>query len=306
METFSMDVMNTNVYIEISNSQRSSWKDEIKQWFLYVNQEWSRFRDDNELAMLNNIPKGEKIVLPAPLYEVLYRANEYYEKTAGLFSPYLKKQMERSGYVKSFPFSKAPGISNAQLHEHVANESNPILFLDASTIVKNTNQEVDLGGIAKGYAMESAAKWLRKTAGAKYGIVDGGGDITMWSDGIKEWKIGIANPFKEGEEIGLITMKNGAIATSNVLYRSWMQAGERKHHLLNGRTGSPIRTDVVQATAVTGHLLDGEVLAKMCFLLPEKEREQWFTDHYPQCRYILLRESDRIKLEKEEITDGVF
>lgn len=306
METFSINVMNTDVYIEISNSQKSNWREEIKAWLLYVDQEWSRFRDDNELSMLNRLPQGESIQLSDPFYDVLYRANEYREKTRGLFSPYLKMQMESNGYVKSFPFSGAPRTSLANFHEDMMKEIKPFLFLGHNIIKKITNQKVDIGGFAKGYAMECAAQWLRNTGGAKYGIVDGGGDITMWSDGEKEWKIGIANPFKEGTEIGLIRIKSGAIATSNRLYRSWMYGNEMKHHLLNGKTGAPIRTDVVQATVMTKHLLDGEVLAKMCFLLSEEGREHWFKDHYPHCRYFLVRESDRKNLEKEAVVNGAF
>lgn len=306
MKIFTIDVMNTNIYIEISNSQVVNWKEEIQAWLLYVDQEWSRFRDDNELAMLNQLPKGECIQLSSPFYDVLYHANEYWKKTKGLFSPYLKKQLEQIGYVKGFPFSETPIISSANFQEGISEDSKPLLFLGHNTIQKNTNQEVDLGGFAKGYALESAAKWLRKNGAAEYGIVDGGGDITMWSDGAKEWKIGIANPFKEGEEISMVRMKNGAIATSNRLYRSWLYDDEIKHHLLNGKTGIPIKTGLVQATAMTMHLLDGEVLAKMCFLLPEEERENWFRAHYPDCRYFLLREGDRKKFVKGEFVNGDY
>lgn len=306
METLSIDVMNTNVYIEISNSQKSNWRENIKAWLLYVDEEWSRFRDDNELSKLNELPEGESIQITAPLYDVLYRANEYREKTMGLFSPYLKVQMESNGYIKSFPFTGTPSTTPANFHEEMIEETNPFLFLGHNTIKKNTNQKVDIGGFAKGYAMECTAEWLRNTSGAKYGIVDGGGDMTMWSDGKKEWKIGIANPFEEGEEISIIRMKTGAVATSNRLYRSWMYGNEKKHHLLNGKTGIPVKTDVVQATVIAKHLLDGEVLAKMCFLLSEEKRQHWFENHYPDCRYILLRESDRKKLEKEKIEDGDF
>lgn len=306
METFSINVMNTDVYVEISNIKKNNWREEIKAWLLYVDREWSRFHNDNELSMLNQLPQGESIQLSDPFYDVLYRADEYRKKTMGLFSPYLKIQMEANGYIKSFPFSDVPRTASANFHENMMRETKPFLFLDHNIILKNTNQKIDIGGFAKGYAIECAAQWLRSTGGAKYGIVDGGGDITTWSDGVKAWKIGIANPFKNGTEIGLIRIKNGAIATSNRLYRSWRYGDEIKHHLLNGKTGTPIRTDVVQATVMTNHLLDGEVLAKMCFLLSEKKRKHWFKEHYPHCRYFLVSESDRKKIEKEEFVDGDF
>ncbi|WP_342431510.1 hypothetical protein [Neobacillus sp. FSL H8-0543] len=68
---------------------------------------------------------------------------------------------------------------------------------------------------------------VAKHTHSKYGIVDGGGDMAMWSNGDKTWKIGVMDPFDEEKHIGFF-IKNGGIATSNIIYRSWMQ-GESKN-----------------------------------------------------------------------------
>jgi FAD:protein FMN transferase len=290
MHTFTGHFMNTDFYIEISNSNASDWKAEIEAWLTYTDREWSRFPDDNELAKINNLPKGEAVKVPAPLYDVLRQANDYYQLTDGLFSPYLKQQMEQNGYSASFPFSDSSSPAKSINKFLLSRE--PILFLAERVIIKNTSEKIDLGGFAKGYVIESAANWLKQIGGARYGLVDGGGDMTMWSDGIKKWKIGIAHPFHADREIASLTLENGAVATSNRVYRSWGSGNEKKHHLLNGKTGEPVTTDVLQATAVTRHLLDGEVAAKMCFLLPEQERNNWFKQHIPDCYQYILREKE--------------
>ena len=86
---------------------------------------------------------------------------------------------------------------------------------------------MDLGGIAKGYAVKAIAKWLKKYNHSKFGIVDGGGDIAVWSNGEKTWKIGVMDPFNKEKEIGSVEIQNGGIATSNIVYRSWWQDGRK-------------------------------------------------------------------------------
>lgn len=300
MHTLTVHFMNTDFHIELSNSNRSDWKAVVKAWLSYADREWSRFRDDNELATFNTIPVGEAVQVSAPLYDVLLQANKYYLLTDGLFSPFLKKQMEQNGYSVSFPFPDSTLPSKAIEEFSLVGE--PLQFFEDHVIVKNTSEKVDLGGFAKGYVVESAARWLKRIGGARYGMVDGGGDMTMWSDGMKEWKIGIAHPYHAGSEIASLTLKNGAIATSNRLYRSWVNGDEKRHHLLNGKTGKPADTDVVQATAVTRQLLDGEVAAKMCFLLPDQERNSWFKQHIPDCYHYILRIED---IKREGTSIGV-
>jgi thiamine biosynthesis lipoprotein len=86
------------------------------------------------------------------------------------------------------------------------------------------------------------------------------------SDGEKEWKIGVAHPIEKDQVIALFRLKNGSIATSNILYRSWKQGNEQKHHILDGQTGLPVESSMIQCTVVCNNLLDAEVLAKLCFM----------------------------------------
>ena len=197
------------------------------------------------------------------LYDLLKRADDYYLKTDGRFSPYLLTQLEAHGYDQSFPFetSKTPFVPI-----DYRMESQQLLFHGNCKIEKKTENKMDLGGIAKGYAVESIAKWLKKYNHSKFGIVDGGGDMAVWSNGEKTWNIGVMDPFNNENEIGSFKIQNGGIATSNIVYRSWWQDGMKKHHLLDGRTGLPVEPKIVQATVVSHQCLDAEIGAKICFM----------------------------------------
>ncbi|RUL49014.1 FAD:protein FMN transferase [Lysinibacillus antri] len=288
MDTLSLHVMNTDYFIGVPKGTLRDWKNPIEKWLQYVAKEWSRFQAGNELDRLNQLKQGEIIKLSPILYDCIKKANDYYIQTQGLFSPYLKNQLEQHGYTESFPFSN----SKKRQLLHTVNEQSPILLLNNEFILKTGEQQIDLGGFAKGYVVEKIAQWLQHETAAEYGIIDGGGDMQFWSKCEKEWTIGIAHPYKEQEEISYIKLKNGAIATSNRVYRSWKQGEETKHHLLNGQTGEVAKTDIVQATVVTNSLSDAEVIAKLCFLMREVELQCWLEKNGISCAQFIIEEND--------------
>ena len=246
------------------------------------------FEQNNELVRLNSLPIGEIIQLSPDLYDCLERANDYYLRTNKLFSPYLKLHLEHHGYEKSFPFLE----SKVKPKNIETDNSPPIKFLKDHCILKLNNQQVDLGGFAKGYIVDKISQWLQQEVPSDYGIVDGGGDMTLWSSGEKEWNIGISNPYEEQQELSKIKIKNGAIATSNRVYRSWKQGVTEKHHLLNGQTGEVIHSDIIQATVVSSSLKDAEVATKLCFLLSEKQLQQWFEEQNIQSACFIVKENN--------------
>ena len=113
----------------------------------------------------------------------------------------------------------------------------------------------------------------------------------MWSKGDKVWTIGINHPSIEQEEINYIKIKNGAIATSNRVFRSWRQDGEVRHHLLNGQNGEVINSHILQTTVVTNSLCLAEVVTKLCFLLSEEDVHKWFAQHNIQGACYIVKEN---------------
>jgi thiamine biosynthesis lipoprotein len=286
--------MNTDFFVSISDSRNPDWKDYLLNWFSYVEKEWSRFSTNNELDRINRMKIGQKMILTPPLFDVLKKAEDYRKKTNGYFSPYLKDWMVAHGYGRSFTFKTAEQFAAANPS---VIDSCPFAFNEREfSVTRIEDGNVDLGGIAKGYAVESAANWLKQYTRAKYGIVDGGGDMTVWSEGEKEWKIGIADPFDPEKEIRQITITNGSIATSNIVYRRWHQGNLRKHHILNGKTGQPVVTDVIQATIITENCVDAEVAAKLCFMEKKTELTQLFMQINRKLKAVLIFRNGNVKI----------
>ena len=283
MEQLHLSVMDTEVYIGVQYEQKVEWKPILTSWFLYVEQQWSRFEPHNLLDQLNRLPVGQSMRLPSALYDCLWMANDYFRKTEGYFSPYLKKQLEHHGYHTSFqqiekkrsstPFS-LPIIQEA------------LLFHPNHIVTKQTSEQIDLGGIAKGYAVEYAAKLLQSLGQTQHGIVDAGGDMVVWANDDKVWHIGISHPLQPEKNVEILPVKNVAIATSSRMKRSWAKG--RKNHLINGQTGTVADSAVMQATVVARSLLEAEVVAKMCFFVSSVE---WFEQRFPfSKRYTMTKD----------------
>ena len=289
MDILSLNSMNTNFYIAVADNKDVHWKEKVEKRLRNVAKEWSRFEQNNEMDKLNQLKIGKTMQLSPELYDCLKLANDYYMSTNGLFSPYLKLQLEQHGYNQSFPFYE---VSEKSIQINLIEEV-PFLFLNNHQVLKMNHQQIDLGGFAKGYVVEKLAQWLQQEVAPEYGIVDGGGDMKMWSAGEKVWTIGIANPYKEHEEMSYIKIKNGAIATSNRVYRSWKQDGHNKHHLLNGQTGDVISSHIAQATVVTNSLVVAEVATKLCFLLHPEELQKWFLQQKIPYACFLVEEDEK-------------
>jgi FAD:protein FMN transferase len=290
VEVLEFEAMNTNFFVSISNSCIPNWQEQMLDWFRYVEHDWSRFNEDSELTLINQIAIGETINVSPPLFDVLLKAQNYFSITDGLFSPYLLEQIMHQGYDRSFPFQKSEDKGPGIFQQSIPFRFNP----EESAVERIAEGKIDLGGIGKGYAVESAAVWLKQATHADFGIVDGGGDLTVWSNGEKEWKIGIVHPLAPEKEIKQITLKNGSVATSNIVYRSWLQGGERKHHILNGKTGKPVDSGIIQATAVTTNCLDAEVFAKLCFMEEGAKLKELLGTINPIFKLVLVNESGEI------------
>ena len=110
---------------------------------------------------------------------------------------------------------------------------------DGEVFLKKRGMAIDLGGIAKGYAVDRAFEILT-SLGYKNLIVNAGGDLR--AGGLKNsapWSIGIQDPRSAGKVMATISVSNSAVATSGDYEKFFFHQGKRYHHILNPKTGFP-------------------------------------------------------------------
>ncbi len=136
--------------------------------------------------------------------------------------------------------------------------------------LKRPGIRVDLGGIAKGYAIDRAVAVLQK-AGIEHASVNAGGDLRLIGDhNGRPWRIGIQHPRKPGAMLAVLNLENTAVVTSGDYERYFEVDGRRYHHLFDPKTGRPARA--CQSVTVVAERADvADALATAAFVLgPER------------------------------------
>jgi len=125
---------------------------------------------------------------------------------------------------------------------------------------------INLGGIAKGYAVERGAEVL-KSHGVRHAIVSAGGDSRLLGDRRGQpWVVGIRDPRREGEVALRIPLADEAISTSGDYERFFIEGGERYHHIIVPATGRPAG-EVQSATIVGPDAVLTDALSTSVFVL---------------------------------------
>ena len=161
----------------------------------------------------------------------------------------MKVAIGRVGYQRLDPSSASPSVSQGR---------DPVWL--------------DLGGVAKGFAVDEAVQILSESS-ATGGIVNAGGDLRAFGKkaGGKPWKIGVQDPDNPQELAGVLSIREAAVATSGDYQRYFEEGGVRYHHILDPATGYPARSGLRGATVIAPDCALADALATAAFVLgPEK------------------------------------
>jgi FAD:protein FMN transferase len=205
------------------------------------------------------------------MYEVILLARRYFLETDGLFDPAVLPDLERAGYDRSIEqVQAAGGLRTLQPAPTLTRPSFGEVELaeDRLAVRLPAGLRMDLGGIAKGWIAEQAAHLLHRYASAC--AVNAGGDqVSLGLPlGQKFWEVGLEDPFHPEQDLTVLRVGPGAVATSSVIRRRWhAPMGSRQmHHLIDPRTGEPARSSWASVTVITQSAAAAEVLAKVLLI----------------------------------------
>lgn len=201
------------------------------------------------LTALNDaIARGEPYAADAEMVDILKAATMLAESSDNLFNPAIGRLIRLWGFQSSEIKPKSP--DPAEIRRLVdANPRMSDLHFDGTTISSsNRTVMLDLGGYAKGYALDRAAQILR-AQGVKAALINVGGNmLAIGRPGDRPWTVGIQDPRGEGS-IAVVTLRdNEAIGTSGDYQRYFMKDGKRRPHIIDPRTGET--TDLVASVTI--------------------------------------------------------
>ena len=266
--------MGTEMLVAIDSSQKPVELDFVPVWFEGWEQTFSRFRLDSELSLVNR-RAGMATQVSQDFADVFEIALAVERTSAGMVTPVLLDSLLQAGYDRSFdlltrqqafaypePVSTLPRLGDVDW--------------DAATrtICSPPNLHLDFGGFVKGWAAHQTAERLKQIGPV---LVDAGGDNAVsgrQSNG-QPWPIGVTNPFNPTENLDLLRVEAGGVATSGRDRRRWLQGDHWNHHIIDPRSGLPAETDILTATVIAPSVIQAEMAAKTCLILGSQDGIDW-------------------------------
>ena len=136
---------------------------------------------------------------------------------------------------------------------------------------RQKNMEIDLGAIAKGFAIDSAIERL-KASGINSALVNAGGEIyCLGTRSGKLWKVAIQDPRKCRDNIATLLLSNKAISTSGDYQQFFEIKAKRYSHIIDPHTGYPVDKGIIQVTVVADDATTADFLSTAVFVLGEKQ-----------------------------------
>jgi len=234
------------------------------------------YSPDSELSMINKAAGKHPVKVSPETLDLIEKAIYISRITEGAFDPTIAPVLRLWKFEKKMsdhPIPSQEAINNAlrlvDYRKIYIDHENSTVFLEES------GMEIDLGGIAKGYAADRAVEAIKKK-GISAALVAIAGDIRGYGVNTsgRPWKIGIQNPRPSPDNerpwediIATLELTEKAISTSGDYQRYFIKNNRRYHHILNPHTGYPADTDVISVSVIApeGYLSDS--LATAVFVL---------------------------------------
>jgi thiamine biosynthesis lipoprotein len=270
--------MNTDVLLLTRDWQDPELLAEAEQIFRDVEERFSRFRPSSELVRLNT-SAGLEVHVSREMFDLLSLCLAFHESFQAVFDPAILPSLESAGYDRSFELvAKAGGQGRRAPTRKSGSISDIKLDRGRSTVCCPPGLRLDLGGIAKGFAIDRAARVLAPSADF---LIDVGGDIAVrgvGSDGGPGWLIAVADPFRPERDVCWLRLVDAAVATSTTMRRRWHRDGRSLHHIIDPRTGNPAATGLAQVTVVAQTAAAADVYAKTALILGIEAGAQWLAE----------------------------
>lgn len=197
-------------------------------------------KDSSEISVINRASGITPVKVSYETLEMLKRARSYCKKYNGTFDVTIGPLSDLWGFNqdKEIVLPEDKTIKNLKklvnYKDMIINENDTTVFL------KKKGMAIDLGGIAKGYAIDRGSTVLKEMGITNF-ILNAGGDIYVSGTKDKEtlWRIGIKHPRNTNDLVAEFDLKDYAVATSGDYERFKIINGNRYHHILDPATGYP-------------------------------------------------------------------
>lgn len=236
-------------------------------------------RGDSEISRVNQAAGTVPVTLSEDLFRVVALALEISEQTDGAFDITVRPLVELWGFIwKQYRLPTEAELKNVlPCVDYRLVAMNP-----ANRTLRFARQGVslDLGGIAKGFAVDCAIEKLR-SLGVTNAMVKAGGDLRVIGlpPGRPHWDVQLEDPQKEGRRV-TIPLKEAALSTSGNYENYFVVQGKRYSHILDPRTGMPVR-GIASCSVIAPTCQESDAWATACFVYGVRQSLARFGQRFP-------------------------
>lgn len=300
-------IFNTKVYqkIEYNNEIENLAKDKVYEIAKKTTNLMNKFEDmlsffksDSEVSKINKNAGKCFTRISKDTFEILKVAEHYSKLTNGIFditiAPLVKEWAINSQQPKFLTNKEVnKKLFLVDYEDVVLNESN------LSVMLLRENQQIDLGGIAKGYIADKIIEFYKNNNVAS-AVINIGGNIKVLGSKDEEnlWNVGIYEPKKHSKDvICSILVKDKSIVTSGGYERAFMYNGEMYNHILNPKNGYPVKSDLKSVTVVSNDSIEGDALSTPLFIMGKNKALEFMRKH--NISGIIVTENDEIIVTRD-------
>jgi thiamine biosynthesis lipoprotein len=244
-------VFGTQVEVSIygeSEQRAQALGDEVLREFDRLHRKLHAWQPSQLTALNDAIARGATFQADAEMVDLLKSATALSEQSGGMFNPAIGHLIRLWGFQSSDITAQGPAPQEIRRWVDANPRMTDLVFDGTRIASRNKAVMIDLGGYAKGYALDRAAQILR-AAHVKAALVNTGGNIiAIGQPGARPWKVGIRDPRGDGTVASVELHDNEAIGTSGDYQRYFMKDGKRHPHIIDPRTGQTV--DLVASVTI--------------------------------------------------------
>lgn len=272
--TATFNTMGTYAAITVPYAERdrlSNCAEIVEKHMGEVNDSLSTFIPGSDVSTISQMAGVKAVAVCDGTYGLLVESKDYGSLSGGAFdvtvTPLLELWGLRGGQPATVPSQQALESALARVGwQH-------LVLSEGTALLENPGMKLDLGGIAKGYAVDICYEALT-ACGATNTLVNLGGNIRCsgFSRSGVPWMIGIRHPFGQLDRlVGKIDLTDGMATATSGNYEQFVEIdGERYTHIIDPRTGYPVK-GMASVTVICSDALQADAMSTILFVLGVKE-----------------------------------
>ena len=239
----------------------------------------SHYKVESEITRINRRAAREPVLVEPRLFALLAEAVRYSQESDGAFDITVGPLMKAWGFFRGEgrvpPRAELARVRQRVGYRHI------LLGLSQRTIRFDVEGlELDLGGIAKGYAVDRAVEILRANGVSSALVSSGASGIYALGapPGERAWCITLRDPFEKGKAGDSIRLKNYSFAVSGTYEKFFEWKGRKYSHILDPRTGRPVE-GMLAAAVLAPRAVESDALSTTLFVMGTERSPVYLSSH---------------------------